>query len=61
MRQFVRHPSDIPVVYDLGAVVAHEQDYLHDISQGGLCFQSRDKIAPWSAIHIAKYAAGFPR
>ncbi len=52
MRQFIRHPSDIPIEYNLGDVVAHTREYLKDISQGGLCFRSKLCIAPGTIIHI---------
>jgi PilZ domain len=52
MRQFIRHPSDIPIEYNLGDVVAHEKENLKDISQGGLCFHSKISIDPGATIHI---------
>lgn len=52
MRQFIRHPSDIPIKYNLGDVVTHTKDYLKDISQGGLSFSSKISIDPGSTIHI---------
>ena len=52
MRQFIRHPSDVPIEYNLGDVVAHTRDYLKDISHGGLCFLSKLRIAPGTIIHI---------
>ena len=52
MRQFIRHPSDIPIEYNLGDVVAHTEEYLKDISQGGLCFRSKVRMDSGCAIHI---------
>ena len=40
MRQYIRHPSDIPIEYELGDVVASQKDFLKNISEGGLSFQS---------------------
>ncbi|MFC1452779.1 PilZ domain-containing protein [Verrucomicrobiota bacterium] len=52
MRKFIRHPSDIPIEYNLKDVVAHGREYLKDISQGGLCFHSRVKMDPGATIRI---------
>jgi hypothetical protein len=52
MRQFLRHPSDIPIKYNLGNMVAHTKEYLKNVSQGGLCFRSKISIDPGSNIHI---------
>jgi hypothetical protein len=52
MRQYLRHPSDIPIAYHVDAVVASGTDHLRNISQGGLCFNARSPIAPGSSIHV---------
>ncbi len=52
MREFIRHPSDIPIEYSLGDVVSHEREYLKDMSHGGLCFRSRICIEKGSVIHV---------
>jgi len=52
MRQFIRHPSDIPIEYSFSKMVADEREYLKDISQGGLCFRASGNIVPGSAIYI---------
>ena len=52
MRQYLRHPSDIPLAYHVDAVAAASTDHLRNISQGGLCFNSRSPIAPGSNIHV---------
>ncbi len=52
MRKFIRHPSDMPIEYSLGDVVAHEREYLKDIGHGGLCFCSRVCLKKGSLIHI---------
>ena len=52
MRQFIRHPSDIPIEYNLVDVVEHTEESLMNISEGGLCFRSKDPIDSGSAIHI---------
>ncbi len=52
MREFVRHPSDIPIEYNIGDMVTHTKEYLKDISQGGLCFRSNIGAIPGSTVHI---------
>jgi hypothetical protein len=51
-RRFVRHPSDIPLSYDLEKVVVDRKEYLNNISHGGLSFRSAQPIAAGTAIHI---------
>ncbi len=41
MRQFIRHPTDIPIEYDIGDVAVNVKEYLNNISHGGLSFQSK--------------------
>lgn len=52
LRQYLRHPSDVPIVYQLGEVVAHRSHYLRNIGKGGLCFSSRIALTPGAHIHI---------
>ena len=52
MRRYIRHPSDIPIQFVLGDVVAHQREYLNDISQGGLSFRAHTPIEPGSSILI---------
>ncbi|MEI6563742.1 MAG: PilZ domain-containing protein [bacterium] len=52
MRQFIRHPSDVPIEYRLVDVANHTQDYLRNISTGGLCFSSRVDIPVGAEILI---------
>ena len=52
MRHYIRHPTDIPLEYRLVDVVAHEKDYLKDIGEGGLSFQSAVCIDTGAKIHI---------
>ena len=51
-RQYIRHPSDIPIQIELESVVASRTEYLKDISAGGLCFRSRIPLEPGTQIHI---------
>ncbi len=52
MRKFIRHPTDIPLQYELSNVVNNEKEYLNDISHGGLSFRSCRYIEPGSFIRI---------
>lgn len=61
MRQYIRHPSDIPISYCLGKPVSsrpmepHEffaSDRLRDVSRGGLCFNAECPVRKGTPIHI---------
>ncbi len=52
MRQYIRHPSDIPISYELGEKVSDQTEFLKNISEGGLCFQSKFYIDINSVIII---------
>lgn len=52
MRKYIRHPTDIPLEFELVDVVAHKKDYLKDISEGGLSFQSAVYLDPGAKIKI---------
>ncbi len=52
MRQFIRHPTDIPIEYTIGESIAYSNEYLKNISRGGLCFCVDVNIEPGFAILI---------
>ena len=52
MRKYIRHPSDMPLEFELGDIVAHKKEYLKDVSQGGLSFLSSRYIEAGSIIKI---------
>lgn len=52
MRKFIRHPSDIPIEIALERPTAHDNGALHDVSNGGLCFSSRDAYRVGAIIRI---------
>ncbi|MGD9200087.1 MAG: PilZ domain-containing protein [Chitinispirillia bacterium] len=52
MRKFIRHPSDVPIIYDIGDIIKHEKECLNNISKGGISFRSKDYIEPASKINI---------
>ncbi len=44
MREFIRHPSDIPIEISRGIHIKTVHDQLKDISEGGLSFTCRKKL-----------------
>ena len=52
MRQFIRHPSDIPITYKPEGSDEHTEENLRNIGHGGLCFTSKVPIEIGSTIHI---------
>lgn len=54
MRSYIRHPSDIPIEYqvDEQAESVAGQEHLHDISAGGLSFTSTHALVAGSLITI---------
>lgn len=51
MRKYIRHPSDIPIEFDIEGE-SHGLDSLKDVSFGGLSFNSRQRIPAGSQISI---------
>ncbi|MFW5450957.1 MAG: PilZ domain-containing protein [Methylophagaceae bacterium] len=49
-RQFIRHPTDIPLEFNVGNSV--EKLQIKDVAEGGLCFVSQDNIDTGEIIHI---------
>ena len=52
MRQYIRHPSDIPISYELDEKISDQTEFLKNISEGGLRFQSKFYIDTNSVIII---------
>jgi len=52
MRNFIRHPSDIPIDFQLEDLVIDDTDYLKNVSHGGLAFHSRRSLPLNSIIRI---------
>lgn len=52
MRSFIRHPSDVPIDFQLGEVVAESADYLKNVSRGGLAFHAHTELTPGTVIQI---------
>jgi c-di-GMP-binding flagellar brake protein YcgR len=61
MRQFIRHPVDVPVEIGIAAADSPLAFRTHDISAGGLAFHSNVAIAPGVdvAIRIAYVQPAF--
>ena len=52
MRKYIRHPADIPISYKLNDIVAHKEEYLKNISVGGLCFRASRYLDAGTLISI---------
>jgi len=52
-RQFIRHPSEIPLEYCITEEPARcNMDFITNISRGGVSFHSREYIAPDKWLHL---------
>jgi hypothetical protein len=52
MRQFIRHPADIPIEVSTGDRLAHATRHSHNVSVGGLAFHSDCEIEPGIVVEI---------
>ncbi len=52
MRQFIRHPVDVPVEIGTRSADPPSATHTHDISVGGLALRSNRPIAPGSHVDI---------
>jgi hypothetical protein len=52
VRKFVRHDAGMAIDITLGDLVAHKQEYLNNISFGGLSFKSKENVEPGTLISI---------
>jgi hypothetical protein len=53
MRQFIRHPSDIPIDFHLNGIDEDNRHQLKNYSEGGLCFVTDQWVEPDAEIEIA--------
>jgi hypothetical protein len=53
MRLYIRHPTDVPIDFQIGGQASTSRETLMNYSEGGLCFVSDIKIDPGAEIHIA--------
>ena len=53
-RQYIRHPSNIPITYSTlsHAEGTHEKHLLHNISIGGVCFETGEYLERGTAVMI---------
>ncbi len=51
-RQYVRHPSDVPICWSLANVAIQGSEYLKNVSEGGLAFMSLTELALGSTVDI---------
>ncbi len=52
MRSFIRHPSDIPIDFQLEELVTEGTDFLKNVSHGGLAFNAKIALATGTTIRI---------
>ncbi|MCB1868279.1 MAG: PilZ domain-containing protein [Gammaproteobacteria bacterium] len=52
IRQFERHPTDIPFKFKLDSMIGEHEHILKDISQGGLRFRAHGGISPGTSMCI---------
>lgn len=51
-RRYIRHPSRMPIRFDLQGDAAQRDDYLRNVGEGGLCFFTKVELDPGLAIHL---------
>jgi len=52
MRKYIRHPSDIPIEFNVNNFGSDQQESLNNISEGGLSFHSKVKLDIGLVIQI---------
>jgi hypothetical protein len=52
MRRYIRHPSEIPIQYQVNESEPPIAHRMRDVSQGGLCFTADRPVARGTRIHI---------
>jgi len=50
IRQFIRHPADVPIEYSRRETIGENKARLKNINQGGLCFNVRTRIHAGTAV-----------
>jgi hypothetical protein len=53
MRQFIRHPIDVPIEIGIGDEAPMSGYHTHDISLGGLAFRSGYAVQPGAMVDIS--------
>lgn len=52
MRKYVRHPSDIPIEFDVQDMTREKRESMNNISLGGLSFKSRHEVDVGTTVAI---------
>lgn len=52
MRKYIRHPSDIPIEFDLTDGAHEQRETLNNVSVGGLSFQSHASLPMGALVNI---------
>ncbi len=52
MREFIRHPTDMPLEYKIEDIIDTHSDFLTNISHGGLSFRSNRKLEKGTVIRV---------
>lgn len=52
MRKYIRHPSDIPIEFDLTDGTHEQRETLNNVSVGGLSFQSHTSLPMDALVNI---------
>lgn len=52
MREYIRHPSEIPIEFDVADPQEHQAEHLHNVSLGGLSFHSPTAVEIGRTISI---------
>lgn len=51
-RQFIRHPTGMPIQFAVSGDVPPQREHLRNVSKGGLCFCTRMALEPGYQIHL---------
>lgn len=51
-RRFIRHPTGMPIQFDVSGDVPPQRELLRNVSEGGLCFCTRMALEPGYQIHL---------
>ena len=52
MRKYIRHPSTVPIYYDIIDMAAKRKDPLKNVSVGGLCFETKHLLDKGATLLI---------
>ena len=52
MRQFIRHPADIPIEVSADEQLPYAKHHVHNVSHGGLAFEFGRKLEPGVIVEL---------